>query len=99
MARTYSITLTPEDRKAIDWVGYRYAHGDDLYKVLADCQAEPDSDPANPDNDSWDSKVNVTYTIPEHHAWTIRDIIELDNLACFAECLTSKLWEFYYGIL
>ncbi len=30
----YSLTLTREDRKAIDWIGDRYAHGSDLKRLL-----------------------------------------------------------------
>jgi hypothetical protein len=30
----YTITLTKDDRRAMDWVGDRYSHGTDLRRVL-----------------------------------------------------------------
>lgn len=37
MSTPYTLTLTSGERKAIDWVGHRYAHGDDLSNVLLSC--------------------------------------------------------------
>lgn len=84
----YKLTLTHSERQAIDWVGYRYWHGDDFYKLLwSECKQEP--------NDvDWDSHFPITFLIPEHIAWTIRDNLLEDNLACFAPSLVEKLHNF-----
>lgn len=87
----YSLMLTREERKAIDWVGYRYAHGDDLYEQLVHCDSNPDVD--------WDSEVDITFSIPEHVAWEIREACEEDNLACFSPELVSKLMDFCNKII
>lgn len=82
----YSLTLTKSERDAIDWVGYRYRHGDELYKLLCECQWTPD------DLD-WDSELDITFSIPEHIAWTIGEIID-DGLDCFADEFCIKLHQF-----
>lgn len=84
----YQLTLNHGERKAIDWIGDRYAHGNDLYyRLWHDSEASP--------NDAdWDSPADITFVVPEHVAWQIKDIVEQDNLACFAPELCRKLCEF-----
>lgn len=83
----YHLTLSLAERQAIDWVGYRYRHGDELFTLLnADCGAIPE--------DSWDCHIDILYTIPEHIAWKIQEIVEEDQLACFAPELMTKFYEF-----
>lgn len=65
----YKLTLTADERRAIDFVGYRYAHGDDLFESLMDSEF---------DND-WDFDGNVEFKIPEHIAWRIQEIAEESN--------------------
>lgn len=85
----YTLTLTRDERKAIDWVGSRYDHGDKLYSVLSAAQWAPD-------DADWDSMGDITFTMPENVAWRVADIINADDgsLACFADELKAKLWDF-----
>lgn len=79
----YKLTLTKSERSAIDWIGDRYSHGHDLYKLLLTC----------PSDEQWDSHGDVTYQIPEHVAWQIGEMGESDNYtwACFSADLAGKL--------
>ncbi len=86
----YHLTLTHEERKAIDWVGYRYGHGDNLYSLLW-AQSEQ-----TPNDVDWDSPQDITFAIPEHVAWEIQEIAEECEYRwdCFADSLASKLTDF-----
>ncbi len=83
----YRLTLTREERKAIDWVGPRYAHGNDLFSVLLDYI---------PEDKEWDSEEDITFNLPEHVAWRIREIAEEVNHQwdCFSEALSRKMEDF-----
>lgn len=85
----YRLTLTHDERQAIDWIGGRYAHGDQLYRLLCECDATPET----ADFD-WDDERDITYRVPEHVAWRIVDVIAEDSLACFAGELQDKLYAF-----
>ena len=87
----YTLMLSGPERKAIDWIGHRYAHGDRLRSLLLDCEYAPDAD--------WDSGADLTFAVPEHVAWQISDIIDRDQLACFAASLKERLWRFQYSIV
>ncbi len=84
----YTLTLTADERRAINWVGYRYSHGDDLHKLLNKCRQRPDVD--------WDERCDITFEIPEHIAWEIGQMGDEGNYQwdCFAENLADKLTEF-----
>ena len=91
----YHLTLTHDERKAIDFAGYRYGHGDDLYKVLwTDCKA-------NPEDADWDADCDITFDIPEHAAWKIHEIGEECELRwdLFADELATKLTDFVMRIV
>ena len=91
----YTLTLTPAERSAIDWIGYRYNHGDQLYRIL---QRLCDSFPVEA---SWDDPRDITYRIPEHAAWEIKSLCEPDDYAmdCFGPDLRSKLIDFCSNIV
>lgn len=63
----YTLRLTKEDRKAIDFVGGRYSHGYDLYKLLWSSEVTklPDCD--------WDAETEIVFGIPEHIAFQIQE--------------------------
>jgi hypothetical protein len=83
----YTLTLTSADRKAIDWIGHRYRHGDELYSLLwSECEQSPD-------DQDWDSDQPIRFDIPENVAWQIVEIIG-EGLDCFSDDLRSRLWEF-----
>lgn len=72
----YTLTLTSDCRKAIDWIGDRYDHGYNFkMKLWLDCEQ------INPDSE-WESDENITWDIPENIAWEIQSLIEEDWLAC-----------------
>lgn len=78
------LTLTLQERNAIDWIGGRYAHGHDLDRLLLHCTQEPD-------DAEWQENVDITYFLDPIQVYTLRDIIEEDNLACFGPELQTKL--------
>jgi hypothetical protein len=87
----YTLTLTRDDRRAIDWIGGRYRHGDELFQLLCDCRWEAaDADGA----EDWDSHGGLTFHVPEYVAWELSDIIDADGLACFGRELCDKLRAF-----
>ncbi len=59
----YSLTLTAEERRAIDWVGDRYNSGKGVGLVL-DC---------NPADRAWSDDGDITFPISEHVASEDRD--------------------------
>lgn len=85
----YTLTLTSGERQAIDWIGHRYAHGNELYFALCKCDWEPEEC-------DWDSPDPIVFHVPEHVAWAIRDIAEESEHRwdCFAEELVTKLEQF-----
>lgn len=98
----YKLTLTREDRKAIDWVGYRYSNGDELYDLLIRCEfVESYIDL----REEWISNRNITFIVPEHIAWQIADNARNEdgdfpyNFPCFSDELTSKMMLFCESII
>jgi hypothetical protein len=68
---------------AIDWIGYRYSHGYDLYSALCDAEGSGD----------WGDS-EVTFTMREYIAWNVKECIERADLACFAPEFKRKLLAF-----
>ena len=87
----YTLTLSAADRKAIDWIGNRYRHGNDLWNILTDCDTSPSWDSSDC---LWEDSIDIEFFIPEHKSWEIVSIIEEDGLACFSSELVEKLLEF-----
>lgn len=89
----YTLTLTYAERKAIDWVGYRYEHGDNLRDLLEEAESKVNSDY---DCDKWEEPIDITFHIPENLAWAINEIGEECEFRwdCFAEELAEKLNDF-----
>ena len=83
----YHLTLTCDERRAIDWVGYRAHCGDALYRLLWG------ESPHEPDDADWDDPRPITFHIPEHVAWRIRDNWEEEDCGwyCFGDELSAKL--------
>lgn len=81
----YHLTLTLSERQAIDWVGYRYPHGDELYEILMDCI---------PDDVEWRDLGDITFDIPEDIALEIEELLWESKFECFSEELASKLVRF-----
>jgi len=88
----YTLILTSEDRKAIDWIGNRYRHGNELFSVLwSECDQHATGSCSDCLN--WDSPQPIRFDIPENVAWHIVEII-YEGLDCFSDDLRSRLWEF-----
>ena len=89
----YKLTLSKQDREAIDWVGYRYSNGDELYTLLYKC----DYISEHKTSCAWDSKSDITFLIPEYIAWEIAENAEQEdgdyvyNFPCFANEFADKL--------
>lgn len=85
----YNLLLTADERSAIDFCGYRYAHGDELQRLLyIDSHLDPDVE--------WTSDEDILFFIPESVAWQIRDIGEECEFRwdCFCPELAAKMNEF-----
>lgn len=83
----YTLTLTCAERKAIDFVGYRYSHGSDLYTALcgADC---------SPEDANWDDPGDITFNMCENVAWEVADCINEDELELLSDDFKLKLLKF-----
>ncbi len=88
----YTLTLTREERKAFDWVGYRYAAGtvmEILYTRCTDGYTE------------WWDEGDITFNVPEHSAWFIKQLAEEEDCQwpCFATELKNKMNTFINQIV
>ena len=83
----YKLALTREERKALDWIGYRYFHGNELYDLLTECDMQ---------EVEWDSDQTITFSIPENIAWSIKQGFDCENneFACLDDWLANKLRTF-----
>lgn len=87
--KTFQLTLNKSDRAAIDWVGHRYSHGDELCNFLG--QFDPGSD--DYENDPWCLDSELTVELPNDEAVMseYERLITEDNMACFSDELKHKL--------
>ena len=98
----YKLTLTREERNAIDWVGYRYSNGDDLKELICKC-TNYKSDHYT--DNAWVEAENITFYIPEHIAWQIADNAREEDgdgeytFPCFASELAEKMIAFCFDIV
>lgn len=102
----YRLTLTQSERAALDFVGYRYRHGDDLYRLLwVECTCKylhPQTGALMVDIDAdgneiqWDSQVDFEFDVPEHISWEIMQIKDDDcgDWTSFDANLATKLNDF-----
>ena len=83
----YRLTLTSTERRAIDWIGHRYATGDDFRELLFQVEWEG--------REEWDCLDAITFLFPEHIAWEADRLFSLEEYTfpCFAPCLSSKLMD------
>lgn len=91
----YHLTLTAGERKAIDFVGNRYGHGCDLYRLL---WVESEQTPIDAD---WDDPRDITFAVPENIAW---EIYQIGEESCFlwdlfADDLAAKMTDFCQRIV
>ncbi len=88
----YQLTLSRSERDAFDWVGDRYATGDEWSRLLCDCMGE---------DDEWSADHDITFRVPEHVAWELNDLAESEDylFPCFARELTARLLDFCMAIV
>jgi len=93
----YNLLLTSDERSAIDWIGNRYDHGDDLKGLLTDCEMIADG--VESEDIEWSGDYEIEFTVPEHVAWAINEIIDDGNLECFSIDLVCKLLYFANSVV
>ena len=90
----YILILTASERRAMEWVGHRYSHGDDLVELLTLTAM---------DMDRWNSDETLAVHLRESLAWEVRDLLEESRegltYACFSDSLSAKLNAFCDSII
>lgn len=91
----YKLILTRSERDAIDWIGNRYPHGDDLFRLLwveCDCRRVDNNELA----EAWDERGEFEFSMTKDIWQRIRDIRAQDagDWTCFAPALKDKLNQF-----
>ena len=71
---SYQLTLSKSERDAIDFVGHRYSHGNDLYDLLWGGEVT-----SSPDEVEWADDEKITFHIPEWVAWDMNTAIPQDD--------------------
>lgn len=91
----YKLTLTKDEREAIDWVGHRYLTGTAFSDLLLH------QDTLTVEDREWDHRGDVTFLIPEHVAHEINELFEQEDFLfpCFAQPFASKLLEWSNSIV
>ena len=89
----YQLTLSLSERRAIDWIGHRYSHGNDLYDVLTSSEWVPSTD--------WDVDIDITFHMTEPLAWVVLEIAEEGDHIwdCFSPKLVEKMERFCESIV
>lgn len=91
----YKLTLTYDERRAIDFVGHRFTNGDELFRILwVKCEQDPD-------DVDWDFKGEITFLVPEHVAWEVQKICdeEAGLWPCFSDDLARKMDDFLSSVV
>jgi hypothetical protein len=78
-----TLVLPLSYRKAIDWIGNRYEHGFDFYKLLTAGDWDHD----------WDDPGPVTITMTPEQTRAVVELIQRSPLDCFSEDLVDYLRE------
>lgn len=101
MIQQYRLTLTRSERAAIDFVGHRYAHGNDLFELLWGSDVSAIAENGGVDDEDWNSPHAITFNIPEHVAWEIDRLLQESEYRCdcFSNDLRHKLQQFCLKIV
>lgn len=86
----HELTLTLGERHAMDWIGGRYAHGNQLSMLL---WCDEGSQIVNPDDqiESWDDDCDITFRLTPEAVRKAEALCREDDMACFADELRGKL--------
>ena len=93
----YHLTLTYEERRAIDWIGDRYSTGYDFKVLLNEAWRINNVD----EDDTWNCQNDMQFNIAEHTAWEMCELFEEEGMLfpCFDNDLRHKLIEFYEKVI
>lgn len=88
----YDLTLSSGERQAFDWVGGRYKTGVDVADLLRENM---------PDGCEWSDDGDITFDLPEHAAWKIKELAESEDGSwpCFDEDLATKMQDLIDSIV
>lgn len=89
----YTLTLTAGERKAIDFVGFRYEHGEDLRWMLDSLIA------SDAIAHLWDEDMDISFEFEEHEAWDFKNTFENCQWDLFAPSLVQKMLNFMDEII
>jgi hypothetical protein len=97
----YKLALTHAERQAIDFVGYRYEHGDELRSILhsQDCRWSVEFEPRTLDEVSWEHRGDILFELPEHLAWEMKELLEDCRYDLFGSELVTKFLTFLEKIV
>lgn len=107
MSHKYILTLTHDERRAIDFVGHRYWNGDDLYQVLSLPSTKftlPTSVPMMDDltvDDLWEQPCDITFEVEPAMVTMLREKWEEENGLCplFSPELEGKIEVFFNRVI
>ena len=94
MAKAYTLTLTREERRAMDWIGNRYPHGYDLSEAIMAAEVWRGGDEWG-----WFGDETITFYLSESEAWHVADIIGSSQFECFSDELRDKLIDWVAAIV
>ena len=94
----YTLTLTRDERMAIDFAGGRYEHGQDLKDLLNEATWQVSHEPDSLEI-SWLDNCAITFKIRESLAWEIQELLGDCNYECFANGLILKFLQFLERIV
>jgi hypothetical protein len=84
------LTPTADERRAFDWVGSRYNSGK-VADLLMCCI---------PEDREWGDDGDISFRIPEHVAWEIRELAEEGySWGCLAPTLAANLNHLCWSIV
>jgi hypothetical protein len=89
----YRLTLTRDDRSAMDWIGQRYSHGNALWSKLELSEGVEIS------GSEWDQEGDRCYVIPEGVAWDVAELMRQDDMTCIGGALTVTFTKFINAII
>ncbi len=97
----YRLTLTRCERRAFDWVGHRYATGDQWADLLIAAWDAAHPGYEESAGDRWHDTADMEFPVPESVAWQLAELAEQTDgrFPCFGRELREKLETFLGAIV
>ena len=97
------LTLDLGERKAIDWIGGRYEHGYDFWKLLLQCDWLPKTETVEDDvpyfdGPEWDESCDITFVPDDETYDKMKALLSDCNYECFCPTLIDKITTFLGNI-